>query len=79
MIHPTFRNISRLFVLPFKAGENDPTRNSFDRYYMPLVKINDFNTLTDTKPFLDQPVKTNKRMKNLSKCQKTIIIQQETS
>ena len=78
MIHSTFRNINRLFVLPFKGGENDPTRNSFDKNYRPLVKINDFNTLTDTKPFLDQLVQTQKRMKNLSKCQETTIIEQET-
>ena len=24
---------------------------------MPLVEIKDFNALTDTKPFLDQPIK----------------------
>ena len=33
MIDPTFRNINRLFVQSIKAGENDPTRNSFDKYY----------------------------------------------
>ena len=46
---------------------------------MPLVEIKNFNALIDNKPFFDQPVKkTNKkRMKNLSKCQKKMIIQQE--
>ena len=29
LIDPTFRNINRLFVLSFKNGNNDPTRNSF--------------------------------------------------
>ena len=38
MIDPTFRNITRLFVLSFKNGNDDPT-DSFDKYYMPLVKI----------------------------------------
>ena len=38
---------------------------------MPLAEIIDFNEIIDNKPFLYQPVKTNKkRMKNLSKCQK---------
>ena len=37
MVDPTFRNINRLFVLPFKNGDNDPTRNFFDKYGMPLV------------------------------------------
>ena len=44
---------------------------------MPLVEIKDFNALINNKPFLDQPVKTNKYMKNLSQCQKIMIIQQE--
>ena len=45
MIDPTFRNINSLFVLWFKNGGNDPTRNSFDKYYMPLVEIKDFSAL----------------------------------
>ena len=37
LVDPTFRNINRLFVLSFKNGDYDPTRNYFDEYYMPLV------------------------------------------
>ena len=55
---PTFRNINRLFVLSFKNGNDDLARNSFDKYYMPLVEIKDFNALVDKKPFFDQPVKS---------------------
>ena len=57
LIDPIFRNINRLFVLPFKNGNNDLTRDSFAKYYMPLVEIKDFNALIDNKPFFDQPVK----------------------
>ena len=37
LIDPTFRNIERLFVLSFKNDDDDddPARNSFDRYYLP--------------------------------------------
>ena len=56
MIDPAFRNINRLFVFSFKNGDDDSTRYSFDKYYMPLVKIKDFNVLIDNKPFFDQPV-----------------------
>ena len=35
----TFRNIDRLFVLSFKNGNDDLTRNSFDKYYMLLVEM----------------------------------------
>ena len=41
MIDPTFKTINRLFVLSFKNGNNDPTINVFDKYYMPLVEIKD--------------------------------------
>ena len=57
LIDPTFRNISRLVVLSFKNGYNDPARYSFDKYNMPLVEIKDFNGLIYNKPFFDQPVK----------------------
>ena len=50
---PTFRNINRLFALSFKNGNNDPPRNFFEKYYMPLVKFKDFNELIDNKPFFD--------------------------
>ena len=53
LIYPTFRNINRLFVLSFKNGNDDPTRNSFDEYYMSLVEIKDFNALIDNKRFFD--------------------------
>ena len=39
---PTFKNINRLFLLSFKNGDNDPTRNSFNKNYMPSVKIKIF-------------------------------------
>ena len=34
LIDPTFWNINRLFVFSFKNGNDDPKRNSFDRYYI---------------------------------------------
>ena len=57
MIDPTLSNINRLFVLSFKNGDGDPTRNSFDKYYMPSVEIKDFNALIDNKSFFNEPVK----------------------
>ena len=52
-----FRNINRLFALSFKNDNDDPTRDSFVKYYMPLVEIKDFNALIDNKSFFDQSVK----------------------
>ena len=46
---------------------------------MQLVEVKDFNAVIDNKPFFDQPIKTNKKcIKNLSKCQEMMIIQQKT-
>ena len=41
----------------FKNGNKHLTRNYFDKHYMPLVKIKDFNALIDNKPLFDQAVK----------------------
>ena len=51
MINPTFRNVNRMLVLSFKNGNDDPTRHLFDKYYMPLAEIKDFNALIGNKPF----------------------------
>ena len=47
----------RWFVLLFKYGSNDHTRDSFNKSSMLLVEIKDFNALIDNKPVLEQPVK----------------------
>ena len=46
-----------MFVLSFKNGNEDPTKNSFDKFYMPLVETKDFNALIDSKPFFEQALK----------------------
>ena len=49
----TFMKINRLFVLSFKNDNDDPSRNSFDERYMPLLEIKDFNAWIDNKPFFN--------------------------
>ena len=59
-------------MLLSKNGDNDSTRYSFDRYYMLLAGIKDFNALLNNKTFFDWSVKnkkTNSEEKNLLKCQ----------
>ena len=60
MIDPTFTNIKRLFVLSFKNSNDNPTRDSFDKYYMPLVEIKKFNAIIDNKLFFN-PIKKKTR------------------
>ena len=70
LIDPTFTNVNRLFVLPFQrtAGENNTTkdyRDSFSHYYVPNVRIKDFNVLIDGKSFFDLPVKIEEAYKKI--------------
>ena len=48
-IDPSFTKVNRLFVSSF---ENEEDRTSFSKYYVPKVKIKDFNVLIDEKSFL---------------------------
>ena len=62
VIDPSFTNVYRLFVLPFKYDENgddenENVRTSFKKYYVPKYEIKDFNVLIDGKPFFEIPVK----------------------
>ena len=43
LIDPTFINFNRLFVLSFKNGNDFLTRYPFDKYYLSLVEIKEFN------------------------------------
>ena len=57
LIDPTFTNVNRLFVLSFPKNNNADSRYSFSNYYVPKVKVNDFNVLIDGKSFFDLSVK----------------------
>ena len=57
LIEPTLQGINRLFVLAF---ENDEQRTSNRRYYIPNVKVKDYNVMIGGKNFFDQPIKDNK-------------------
>ena len=57
LIDPTFTNVNRIFVFSFTRESEDNKRDSFSHYYIPNVKIKDFNVLIDGKSFFDLPVK----------------------
>ena len=54
LIDPTFTKVHCLFVLAY-ANEND--RTSYSQYYVPNVKIKNYNVIIDGKPFFELPVK----------------------
>ena len=57
LIFPIFTNVNRLFVLSLTRNNNTDSRYSFSNYYVPKVKVNDFNVLIDGKSFFDLSVK----------------------
>ena len=57
LVQPSFQGVNRLFVLAF---ENDTQRKNSKGYYLPNVKIKDYNIMINGKYFFDQPVKNNK-------------------
>ena len=57
LIDPTFTNVNRLFLLSFARNIIGDRRDSLSHYYVPNVKIKDFNVLIDGKSFFDLPVK----------------------
>ena len=51
LIDPTFMNVNRLLVLSFPRNKNTDSRYSFSNYYVPKVRVNEFNVLIDGKKF----------------------------
>ena len=65
LINPSFQGVNRLFVLAF---ENENVRTSHSTYYLPKVKIKDYNVMIDGRNFFDQPVNSmNKTYENIRK------------
>ena len=53
LISPSFQGVNRLFVLSF---ENENDRTSHSTYFIPEVKIKDYNVMIDGKNFFDHPI-----------------------
>ena len=56
LIDPIFANVNKLFVLSFARTNAGDERGSFSHYYVPNVRVRDFNVLIDGSLF-DLPVK----------------------
>ena len=51
LVEPSFQGVNGIFVLGF---ENDAQRISNKRYYLPNIKMKDYNVMNDGKNFFDQ-------------------------
>ena len=56
-VEPSFQAVNRRFALAF---EKDAQRKSSKIYYLPNVKIKDYNGMIDGETFFDRPMKNNK-------------------
>ena len=54
LLHPSFQGLNRLFVLLYK---NIGQWTSYEQYFLPTVKIKDYNVMIDGRNFFDQSVK----------------------
>ena len=55
LIDPSWQGINRLFVLAY-LNDNTSTANSYRKYFLPRIKIENYNIEIDGRNFYDQPI-----------------------
>ena len=55
-IDASFQGVNKLFVLPYGSGNNITDENSYRRYFLPRIKVANYNIEIDGRNFYDQPV-----------------------
>ena len=55
LIDPIFQGVNGLFVFSF---ENEAQRRSYNRHYIPIEEIRDYNVMIDGQKFFNQPIRT---------------------
>ena len=48
----SFQGVNKLFVLPYASGNNITNENSYRRYFLPRLKIKNYNIEIDEKIFM---------------------------
>ena len=58
MLDSSYQGVKRLFVLSYNntAGNNQVSVDSFKKYFLPRVKIENYNIEIDGRNFYDQPI-----------------------
>ena len=52
----SFQGVNKLFVLVYAHGDNITNENSYRKYFLPRLKIKNYNIEIDGRYFYDQPV-----------------------
>ena len=58
MLDSRYQEVKRLFVLAYDnlAGNKQVSDDSFKKYFLPRVKIGNYNIKIDGRNFYDQPI-----------------------
>ena len=68
LIDPSWQGVNRLFVLAY-LNDNTSTAKSYRKYFLPRIKIENYNIETDGRNFYDQPI--NNSVKQYDETRKT--------
>ena len=52
----SIQGVNKLFVFPYMRGDNFTTENSYDKYFLPRLKIDNYNIEIDGRNFYDQAI-----------------------
>ena len=52
----SFQGVNKLLVLPYASGNNVTNENSYRKYFLPRIKIENYNIEIDGRKFYDQPI-----------------------
>ena len=57
LLDSSYQGVKRLFILAYdNTGDNPVTANSHRRYFLPRIKIENYNIEIDGRNFYDQPI-----------------------
>ena len=78
LLDSSWQGVKRLFVLAYNntAGNNQVSVDSYKKYFLPRVKIENYNIEIDGRNFYDQPMSLMKFMSQLSNTMKSEKYQQ---
>ena len=57
-LDPSFQVVNRLFVMACSRADNEPNRNSRQKYYLPRIDLKKYNVIIDGRNFYDNSIKS---------------------
>ena len=57
-LDPSFQCVNRLFVMAYSRADDQPNRNSQQKYYLPRIDLKRYNVIIDELNFYDNPIES---------------------